>query len=82
MTPVTETTQFVICIDARNLPDIEAWKVYRVLPDQKASEVGCLRIIDESGEDYLFPTSRFAPLELAEEVRERLVAAAAGERAG
>jgi hypothetical protein len=71
-----ETTHFVICIDAHDLPDIEAWKVYRVLPDARASQLGCVRVVDESGEDYLHPASRFAALELSDEVRERLLAAA------
>ncbi len=51
---MAKETGFVICIDAHDLPDIEAWKVYRVLPDAKASEVGCLRLIDESGEAISF----------------------------
>jgi hypothetical protein len=73
-----ETTQFVICIDAHDLPDIEAWKVYRVLPDARANQLGCLRVVDESGEDYLFPANRFAALDLSEDVRDRLMAAVAG----
>lgn len=69
-------THFVLCLDAVGLPDIEPRKVYRVLPDTKATEVGCLRVIDESGADYLLPANRFAPLELTQEVQERLLAAA------
>jgi hypothetical protein len=80
MSVTTEETYFVLCIDAEGLPDIEPWKVYRVLPDPKATEVGCLRVIDESGEDYLFPATRFAPVELTQEVQERLLTAASGRK--
>lgn len=66
--------QFAICIAAEEDGDLEVWKIYRALPDVKAEEVGCLRIIDESGEDYLYPQSRFVIVELPEEVRERLLA--------
>lgn len=67
--------QFAICIASEEDADLEVWKVYRILPDLKANEVGCLRVIDESGEDYLYPHSRFVLVELPEDVRERLLAA-------
>ncbi len=67
--------QFAICIADEEDGDLEVWKVYRVLSDPKANEVGCLRVIDESGEDYLYPQSRFVVVELPEEVRERLLSA-------
>ena len=66
--------QFAICIAAEEDGDLEVWKMYRVLPDVKAEEVRCLRVIDESGEDYLYPQGRFVIVELPEEVRERLLA--------
>jgi hypothetical protein len=45
-----------------------------VLPDAKAAEVGCLRGIDESGEDYRYPAERFMILDFPEAERERLLA--------
>ncbi|UBF29380.1 hypothetical protein K9N68_17015 [Kovacikia minuta CCNUW1] len=66
--------QFAICIAGEEDGDLEAWKVYRVLSDPKADEVGCLRVIDESGEDYLYPQSRFVIVELPEEIRKQLLA--------
>ncbi|UIE40117.1 hypothetical protein [Leptodesmis sichuanensis] len=66
--------QFAICIAGEEDRDLEAWKVYRVLPDSKADEVACLRVIDESGEDYLYPKQRFVIVELPEDVRARLLA--------
>jgi hypothetical protein len=70
--------QFAICVAGEKDGDLEIWKIYRVLPDPKASEVGCLRVIDESGEDYLYPQNRFVVVELPEEVRKRLLAVAEG----
>ncbi|MBW4582832.1 MAG: hypothetical protein KME42_24965 [Tildeniella nuda ZEHNDER 1965/U140] len=72
---ITElNVQFAICIAGEEDGDLEAWKVYRVLPDSKADEVGSLRVIDESGEDYLYPHSRFVIVDLPEDIRERLLA--------
>ena len=51
--------EFAMCAAAEGYEDLEAWKVYRVLPDAKAAEVGCLRVVDESGEAYLYPADRF-----------------------
>ncbi len=65
--------EFAMCLAADGYEDLEAWKVYRVLPDPKAAEVACLRIIDESGEDYLYPSDRFAAVDFPKEVRERLL---------
>jgi hypothetical protein len=67
--------QFAICIAGEEDGDLEVWKIYRVLPDPKAVEVECLRVVDESGEDYLYPQSRFVVVELPEDVRARLLAA-------
>ncbi len=48
--------RFAICIDNAEYPaSLELHKAYRVLPDKGAEQDGDLRIIDESGEDYLFP---------------------------
>lgn len=54
--------------------DLDLWKIYRVLPDTKTNEVGCLRVIDEAGKDYLYPANRFVIVELPEEIRMRLLA--------
>jgi len=65
---------FAVCISRSGDDDLEVGKVYRVLPDAKAVEVSCLRVIDESGEDYLYPANRFMVLDLPETARERLLA--------
>jgi hypothetical protein len=71
-------TEFAVCVSAQGDEDLDVWKVYRVLPDAKAAEVDCLRVVDESGEDYLYPASQFVVLKLPDETRERLLAAVAG----
>ena len=64
--------EFVICVANEGYDDLEVWKVYQVLPDAKAAGVGCIRVIDESGEDYLYPADRFAAVDLPKTVRSRL----------
>ena len=51
--------EFAICVANEGYDDLETWKVYQVLPDAKAAGVGCIRVIDESGEDYLYPADWF-----------------------
>lgn len=56
---------FAVCISNEGHPaSLEIRKLYVVLPDEDAARHGMLRIIDESGEDYLYPASRFVPIEL------------------
>jgi hypothetical protein len=55
---------FALCIENRGAEDLEIRKVDRVLPDKAAMASGYLRVIDESGEDYLYPGDYFVPLEL------------------
>ena len=57
--------RFVICLRNTGHPaSLQLQKVYRVLPDSQAESDGDLRVIDESGEDYLFPREYFAFVEL------------------
>ncbi len=68
--------KFVICINNKNYQvSLIPRKIYEVIPDQRAEKDGFLRIIDESGEDYLFHASHFVFLELPLEVEQALVAA-------
>jgi hypothetical protein len=61
--------RFAICIDNSEYPaSLELHKIYRVLPDQDAQAEGDMRIIDESGEDYLFPADYFVPINLPQAV--------------
>jgi hypothetical protein len=62
-------SRFVICVDTSEYPaSLELHKIYRVLPDKEAQADGNMRIIDESGEDYLFPADYFIPIELPQSV--------------
>ena len=54
---------------------LERRKIYQVLPDRDAATHGLLRVIDESGEDYLYPASLFARLTLPSTLRKRVLAA-------
>jgi hypothetical protein len=60
-------TNYVICVRAEESEDIEVRKVYEVLPDESAAKRGHLRIVDESGEDYLYPKGCFAAVDLPRE---------------
>jgi hypothetical protein len=54
--------RFVLCVGNEGYPaGLELRGVYRVLADERASERGLLRVIDESGEDYLYPEECFVP---------------------
>ena len=59
------TPRFAICIDNPEYPvSLEIHKIYQVLPDADAEQDGDLRIIDESGEDYLYPANYFVLVDL------------------
>ena len=67
--------RFAICIDNSNYPvSLELHKVYRVIPDEDAAKDGDLRIIDESGEDYLYATQRFILVDFPVDVANTLAA--------
>ena len=66
------TKRFALCIENRDCEDLEKRKIYQILPDDKAEKEGYLRIIDESGEDYLYPQSYFILVQLPREAQEAL----------
>jgi hypothetical protein len=68
--------RFVLCIKNEGCEDLEIRKVYQVLPDESAERDDYIRIIDESGEDYLYPKIFFYPIELSKSVEETLLYAA------
>ena len=66
--------QAVVCINNDGYPaSLELHKIYRTLPDADAAAQGDLRVVDESGEDCLFPASAFAPVEVPDSVRASLL---------
>jgi hypothetical protein len=65
--------RYVVCL--RNdgyAASLERHKIYQTLPDAQAKRLGQLRVIDESGEDYLYPADFFASIDLPAEVRASL----------
>ncbi len=63
---------FVLCIEDKDCDDLEKRKIYQVLPDDAAADEGYLRIVDESGEDYLYPESYFISVKLPRKAQDAL----------
>jgi len=73
----TRARQLVLCLRNRGYEaSLERRKLYQVIPDPNAQKHGQLRVIDESGEDYLYPASFFALIKLPPTLRRRVLAAA------
>ena len=66
-----QETRFAVCITDSE-PDLELRKIYQVLPDESAAKNNYVRVIDESGEDYLYPASYFVLIELPKEAERAL----------
>ena len=65
--------EYVVCVENGDYPvSLELHKIYRALPDEGALADGDLRIVDESGEDYLYPATAFVGINLPERVRSSL----------
>ncbi|MEP6568382.1 MAG: hypothetical protein ABJC10_01295 [Acidobacteriota bacterium] len=69
-------TQFVLCIRNEDCDDLETRKIYRLGPDKSAIADGYVRLIDESGEDYLYPGDYFVATELSQTAQKALLSAA------
>lgn len=68
--------RFVVCIDNTGFPaSLELRKLYQVVADPDAAALGQVRVIDESGEDYLYPLRHFAAVELPEPLEATLLRA-------
>ncbi len=68
--------RFALCIDNSGYPaSLELHKMYRVLRDEDAARDGDLRVIDESGEDYLYPAAKFLIPEWPKSVEQALLKA-------
>ena len=65
-----ENGGFVVCVNNLGYPtSLELRKIYQALPDSGAARHHLLRIVDESGEDYLYPADYFVPLRLPANVK-------------
>jgi hypothetical protein len=67
-----EEEMFALCIENQDCDDLEKRKIYVILPDEEAARDGYLRVIDESGEDYLYPQSYFVFVQLPREAHESM----------
>ncbi len=68
--------KFLLCIRNKGCEDLELRKLYEQLPDAAAAEDGYVRVVDESGEDFLYPVDHFAAVALPRGVERALAAAA------
>jgi hypothetical protein len=69
-------SEFVVCINNSDYPvSLELHKIYRVIADKDVEDEGDIRIIDESGEDYIYPSSYFVPIQVPQTVEESLLRA-------
>lgn len=67
--------KFVLCVASEGCDDLQVWKLYRVLPDAAASAEDYLRVVDDSGEDYLYSASRFVPVAFPAAIEQKILAA-------
>ena len=65
-----------LCLAIEDDVDLEVGKLYRIVTDAKAKAEGFLRVIDESGEDYLYPVSNFHELRLPASIAKKIASAA------
>jgi hypothetical protein len=75
MAKTPSSSKFVLCIADKDCDDLEKGKVYARIPDARAKRDGYVRIIDESGEDYLYPERLFVPVAIPAKARDALSAA-------
>jgi hypothetical protein len=68
--------KFAVCLKNKGYEvSLERRKIYQVLPDPEATKHRQIRVVDESGEDYLYPQSFFAAIELPQPIRRAVLAA-------
>ena len=64
----SDTQRYVLCVsNEKYSASLEARKIYQCVPDPQAEAHGQVRVIDESGEDYLYPRGLFLPIEIPKE---------------
>jgi len=67
-----QEVKFAVCITDSE-PDLEKRKIYQIVADEVAEKEGHVRVIDESGEDYLYPAKFFVPIEIPKEAERTLL---------
>jgi len=77
MTTAKASPRFVVCIRNEGYPaSLEVRKIYRALPDDAAAKHDLIRVVDESGEDYLYPADFFLPIRPTQVLAKALASAA------
>lgn len=68
-------TNFVVCLNNIGYDvSLEVGKLYQFIQDEEAEKIGCMRVIDEDGEDYLYDAKMFCPIQVPPIVSETLLA--------
>lgn len=76
MTKKKKPGRYLLCVNNDDYPvSLEVRKVYRSIPDASAAARNFVRVIDESGEDYLYPADLFVPIEVPSTAREAFASA-------
>jgi hypothetical protein len=71
------TSRLLICVENKGYKaSLEKRKIYVSLPDAGALQHGHVRVVDESGEDYLYPKSLFLPIPVSASLRKAILKAA------
>jgi hypothetical protein len=74
--PRLSSARLVVCVENSGYEvSLEKRKIYVSLPDPAAAKCGQVRVIDESGEDYLYPKAFFLPIRLPQPLRKAVLAA-------
>lgn len=74
MAETQENVRFAVCVNNAEYPaSLELHKIYRILPDEEAEVDGDLRVVDESGEDYLYSAEYFVLMQLPQSVERSLL---------
>lgn len=68
--------QFLLCVRNKGCEDLQLRKLYQQLPDHAAADEGYVRVVDDSGEDYLYPSRCFVPVDLPRHAEKALSGAA------
>lgn len=69
-----KTPEFVVCLNNKGFEaSLEVGKLYQIVPDEDATNVGGIRVIDEDGEDYLFDADMFCRLQVPPIVAQTLL---------
>jgi hypothetical protein len=72
-----EIPWFAVCINNADYPvSLELHKIYHILPDNDAAQNGDIRVVDESGEDYVYHAAWFAVVDLPQVIQDSILHAA------